>query len=95
MGSNIDLRKYQDVDDLQDAFGKLLSGKSGYRPIIERRVDPIVCTGCKLVVEGTKNFCPQCGSKLEKKPTSIKCKECNELYDGDELFCAHCGKKRE
>jgi RNA polymerase subunit RPABC4/transcription elongation factor Spt4 len=90
-----DLRKYQEGDELQDAFGKLLSGKSGYKPIIERRIDPIVCNNCKLVVEGTKNFCPQCGSKLEKKPTSKKCNECNELFDGEEFFCAHCGKKRE
>ncbi len=95
MGSNIDLRKYQDVEDLEDAFGKLLSGKSGYKPIIERRVEPARCDVCGISVEGTKNFCPQCGGKLQKKPTSIKCSECNSFFDGDELFCGNCGKKRE
>jgi rRNA maturation endonuclease Nob1 len=95
MGSCIDLRKYQDSSAIEDAFGKILSGKSGYKPIIERRIDPVKCLGCGLVVEGTKNFCPQCGAKLEKKPTSIKCVGCNELYDGEETFCGHCGKKRE
>jgi len=95
MGSCIDLRKFQDANSIEDAFGKLLSGKSGYKPIIERRVDPVKCKQCGLVSEGTKNFCPGCGSKLEKKPTSIKCSGCNELYDGEEAFCGHCGKKRE
>ena len=95
MGSSIDLRKYQDASTIEDAFGKLLSGKAGYKPIIERRVDPVKCKGCGLVVDGHKNFCPQCGAKLEKKPTSIKCSGCNELFDGEEGFCGHCGKKRE
>ncbi len=95
MGSNIDLRKYQDANAIEDAFGKILSGKSGYKPIIERRVDPVKCKTCNLVVDGHKNFCPQCGSKLEKKPASIKCSGCNELFDGEETFCGHCGKKRE
>lgn len=95
MGSCLDLRKYQDVSSVEEAFGKIVSGKAGYKPVIERRVDPIKCTNCGLIVEGTKNFCPQCGSKLEKKLTSIKCAECNELYDGEEMFCGHCGKKRE
>lgn len=95
MGSNIDLRKFQDASSIEEAFGKLLSGKTGYKPIIERRVDPVKCKGCSLIVDGHKNFCPQCGNKLEKKPTSIKCSSCNELFDGDEGFCGHCGKKRE
>jgi len=95
MGSNIDLRKYQESTEIEDAFGKILSGKSGYKPIIERRVDPAKCLACGLVVDGHKNFCPQCGGKLQKKPTSIKCAGCGELYDGEEAFCGHCGKKRE
>lgn len=95
MGSCIDLRKYQDSSAIEEAFGKILSGKSGYKPIIEKRVDPVKCVDCGLVVEGTKNFCPQCGAKLEKKPTSIKCVGCDEFFDGEESFCGHCGKKRE
>ena len=37
MGSNIDLRKYQDVESIQDAYSKVVSGgKSGYKAVIER-----------------------------------------------------------
>lgn len=95
MGSSLDLRKYQEDESIEDAFGRLLSGKTGYKTVIERRVDPVKCKECGLIVEGTKNFCPQCGAKLEKKPTSIKCSECKELFEDDEIFCGHCGKKRE
>jgi RNA polymerase subunit RPABC4/transcription elongation factor Spt4 len=95
MGSNLDLRKFQDVDSVEDAFGKIVSGKSGYKPVIERRVDPIQCKKCGSIVDGHKNFCPQCGGKLEKKPTSVKCSGCGELFEDKETFCGFCGNKRE
>lgn len=95
MGSCLDLRQYQDGSAIEDAFGKILSGKSGYKPIIERRIDPVKCPKCGLVVEGDKKFCPGCGEKVVRKSTSIKCLKCNNFFEDADVFCGSCGAKRE
>lgn len=95
MGSCIDLRKYQDVSAVQSAFAKLVSGKSTYQPIIERRIEPVKCPKCGKVITDNSKFCPECGEKVERKPTSFKCGKCANTYDGDEKFCTTCGTKRE
>ena len=66
-GSCLDLRQYQNSDDMAGIIGKLVSGKSGYKAVIERRVEPIRCKGCGKILEGTEKFCPECGTKVEKK----------------------------
>lgn len=67
MPSCLDLRKFQDVEAIQDAFSKLVSGKSGYKTVIERKVEPVICENCKNVLEGTEKFCPECGTPVKKK----------------------------
>ncbi len=62
-----DLRSYMNDPKVMDAFGKLISGRSGYQPIIERRQDPIICPNCKINLTGDEKFCPECGTKIEKK----------------------------
>ena len=66
MGSNIDLRKHMESDAVALAFGKLISGKSNYRAVIERRVEKIYCSGCRKQLEGEEKFCPECGTKVIK-----------------------------
>lgn len=95
MGSNIDLRKYQDAESIQNALGKILSGKDGYKPIIERRFDPVKCVKCNMMIVSDKKFCPGCGEKVIRKPSSIKCSKCKELFEDEDLFCGNCGAKRE
>jgi len=95
MGSCLDLRKYQNADSVQDAMGKILSGKSGYKPIIEQRVDPVKCEKCGKIITDLSKFCPECGAPVKRKPTSVKCHKCTKLYDGEENFCTECGVKRE
>lgn len=95
MGSCLDLRKYQDSEDIQDAFGALLSGRPGYKPIIERRIDPVKCEQCGQLITDNAKFCPACGTLVKRKPTSIKCKKCNNLYEDNDVFCKECGNKRE
>ena len=95
MGSCMDLRGFQDVSAVQDAFGMLVSGKSGYKPIMERRIDPVKCPKCGTIVEGPKKFCPNCGEKVERKPTSTKCIKCGNLFEDNDVFCGECGSKRE
>ena len=67
-----DLRKLMDNDQVLDAFSKLVSGKSGYRTVVERRVEPVICSNCKLQLTGEEKFCPECGTKVEKKENKEK-----------------------
>lgn len=68
-----DLRQYINDPKVMEAFGKLISGRSGYQPIIERRIEPIICPKCKLNLTGDEKFCPECGTKIEKKPEESSC----------------------
>lgn len=62
-GSCRDLRSFQDSQDVAAAFGKLISGKSGYKTIIEKSKPVIRCSGCALTLTGDEKFCPECGTK--------------------------------
>lgn len=64
MTSNRDLREQMDNPNVQEAFGLLLSGKKGYKPIVERRIEPKRCPGCKIFLKDEVKFCPECGTKL-------------------------------
>jgi len=66
MSSNRDLRNQMDSDAVAMAFGKLISGKSNYKAIIERRVEKIYCAGCRKELSGEEKFCPECGTKVIK-----------------------------
>lgn len=63
MASNRDLRKYQDVESIQDAFSILVSGKKGYKTVIERKKDIPKCSNCNKMLEGDEKFCSECGAK--------------------------------
>lgn len=64
-----DLRQYMNDPKIMEVFGKLISGRSGYIPIIEKRVEQIVCSNCNHQLIGDEKFCPECGNpiKIEKK----------------------------
>jgi len=62
-----DLRQYMNDPKVLSAFGKLVSGRSGYTPVVEKRVDQLICAGCGLHLMGEEKFCPECGTKVEKK----------------------------
>ena len=73
MGSNIDLRKLQSKESVEEAFSKLVSGgKYGYKTVIERKKEPLACLNCKTILSGEEKFCPECGMKVEKKEKSEK-----------------------
>ena len=65
MGSCLDLRQYQDDPNMSAIRGKLLSGKSGYKAVIERKKEAVKCPQCSKVLEGVEKFCPECGLKLK------------------------------
>ena len=89
MGSNIDLRKYEDPASIQDAFSKIVSGKVGYKTVIERKKIPPKCTKCGRGGDVDQKFCPQCGGKMVIPLTH--CPGCKKMIDEAEKFCTECG----
>ncbi len=93
MGSNIDLRKYQDPSSIEDAFGALVSGKkSGYKTVIERKKPKPRCSKCgKFAESEDSKFCPECGGKMFIPITN--CPQCKRSIEETEKFCTNCGTK--
>ncbi len=48
-----------------NAFGKLISGRPGYNPVIEKRQVIIKCKICGKILEDGQKFCHECGTKAE------------------------------
>ncbi len=64
MSSGRDLRDQMNSEAVADAFSFLVSGKRGYKAVIERKVEPLRCTGCNLVLADNVKFCAECGTKV-------------------------------
>ena len=67
MTSGRDLREQMDNPVVHDAFSFLVSGKKGYKAVIERKVELVKCSGCLLVLKGDEKFCSECGAKTAFK----------------------------
>ncbi|MEM4153040.1 MAG: hypothetical protein QXK80_02920 [Candidatus Pacearchaeota archaeon] len=67
-----DLRKYMNDPKTLEIFGKLISGRSGYIPVQEKRVEPLICKNCHFHLSGEEKFCPECGTKVEKEQKQEK-----------------------
>lgn len=74
MGSCLDLRKYQDAEEIQDIYSQIVSGKKGYKAIIERKKElpkckhcpkDEQCQGCSVGIADEKKFCAECGHRLK------------------------------
>ncbi len=59
------MNELQNDAGFQSALGKLVSGKSNYKPVIETRHVVIKCKQCGNVLEDTQKFCHECGAKNE------------------------------
>ena len=91
MSSCRDLRDFQNNEDvIASAFGKLISGKEGYKATIEKRVIPPKCVKCGRGGEPEQKFCPQCGGQMKIPLTN--CPECKKPIDDSEKFCTNCGQ---
>lgn len=89
MGSNIDLRKFEDPDSIRDAFSRVVSGKVGYKTILERKKIPPKCAKCGRGGDDGQKFCPQCGGKMQVPITN--CPGCKKLISDGDKFCINCG----
>lgn len=58
------MHQMQNSDDISSIFGKLVSGKSGYKAAIDVSRPAPRCKICQVVLGGEEKFCPECGSKL-------------------------------
>ena len=54
-------------DAVLDAFSKIVSGKSGYRSVIEKKPIIIKCASCQTILDASEKFCHECGTKVEKE----------------------------
>lgn len=92
MGSCIDLRKFQDGTEIEDAFSKIVSGgKMGYKSVIERKKIPPKCEKCGRGGDNGQKFCPQCGGKMVVPLTN--CPSCKKPIGDTDKFCMDCGQK--
>jgi hypothetical protein len=73
-----DLRKYMNDPKTLEIFGQLISGRKGYVPVIERRVEIIYCKGCRRQMAEEEKFCPECGTKVEKNAPEAPAQESTE-----------------
>ena len=64
MSSCLDLRDQMNDPKVADAFSFLISGRKGYKAVIERKVEPVKCAGCGIILKGEEKFCPECGHKV-------------------------------
>ncbi len=91
MGSCLDLRKLQDANAVQDAYSQLVSGKKGYKAVIERKKILPKCIKCGRGGDDGQKFCPQCGGQMKIPLTN--CPGCSSSIGDSEKFCMNCGKE--
>jgi len=60
------MAEMQKSEELSNIMGKLLSGKSGYKAVIEKKQIRMQCQGCGMIFETPVKFCPECGTKMEQ-----------------------------
>jgi hypothetical protein len=96
MGQNLDLRKFQNPETKEgskvaDAFSYIVSGKKGYKAVIDRKKPAPKCIKCGRGGDPEQKFCPQCGGKMEIPLTN--CPQCKKDISETEKFCTECGCK--
>ena len=60
------MNEIQNSEQIQELFGKLVSGKSGYKAVIDKTKPPLKCS-CGFILEGNEKFCSECGFKIDLK----------------------------
>ena len=63
------MNEMQNSDSIADIFGQLVSGKKGYKAVIEVSRPSPKCEKCGKILEGIEKFCPECGhpTNFDKK----------------------------
>lgn len=87
------MNEIQRNEDFVNTYSKIISGKAGYRAVIEKKPVIIKCTGCGIQLDEGVKFCSECGAKVWIKPT--KCPKCLKGVFPDDKFCQECGESLE
>jgi hypothetical protein len=87
------MNEIQREESFASAFSKIVSGKPGYKAVIEKKPVIILCRGCNKQLEEGIKFCSECGTKVFIKPT--KCPKCSKAVFSDDKFCQDCGENLE
>ena len=85
----------QRSDEFAGIFSKIVSGKAGYKTVIEKKKIPLNCRKCNLLLDSDSppKFCPECGTKVWIKPE--KCQKCGKGLFPEDKFCTECGENME
>jgi len=59
------MNEIQQDASFASALGKLMSGRPGYKPVIETKQVIIKCKNCGKILEDGQKFCHECGTKVE------------------------------
>lgn len=69
MDANFMQKRMQEIqgdESFTSAFSKIVSGKAGYKAVIEKKHIPVKCKNCNTIVDDAQKFCHECGAKIEK-----------------------------
>lgn len=64
------MQELQQTDAIADVFGKLISGKSGYKAVLDKKEVIIKCPKCQTTLDSRQKFCHECGTKNEQYKAS-------------------------
>lgn len=84
------MEEIQKTESFASAFSQIVSGRPGYKAVIERKPVVIICRGCNRKLEENTKFCSECGTKVWVKPT--KCPKCTKPVLDSDKFCQDCGE---
>lgn len=60
------MQEIQKDASFSNALGKLLSGRPGYKPVIETKQIIAKCKQCGKIMDDSQKFCDECGAKVER-----------------------------
>lgn len=59
------MNEIQSDASFASALGKLMSGRPGYKPVIETKQVIIRCK-CGKIMDDNQKFCDECGARVER-----------------------------
>ena len=66
------MNEIQSDASFASAFGKLISGRPGYKPVIESKQIIVRCNKCGKIMDDCQKFCDECGARVERLQNASK-----------------------
>jgi reverse gyrase len=59
------MQEIQETGEFAEVLGKIISGKPGYMPVIEKKPEVKRCRNCgEILLINNQKFCHECGAKI-------------------------------